>query len=102
MILDNNVKNAINTVMSFLLPAAGVTSLDISDTYILRERVAAVQGEVEFFRIQVENHLANLNSRIQSSHTKQPSDSIESRLARLLSKKGLDLDTLLSDIDKKE
>lgn len=98
MILSPEDKAAIYIVMSTLLPEDGIKSLSLEDTYLLRDRVAAVQGEVEWYRIQVDHHLDDLNSRIHSKSSPQPLTSLESRLAKLL--KGKDIDTLLSEIDK--
>jgi len=89
-------KAAIYIVMSTLLPEDGIASLSLDDTYLLRERVAAIQGEIEYYRIQVENHLADMNAKVGGRSTrKETGDDLSARIARLLAKKGVDLDNLI-------
>lgn len=105
MTLDTDTRNAINTVMSALLPLTGVQSLDLPQTYELRDRVARVCAEVEFYRVQVENHLADLNSKLSpkasTSNIKLPfnQDPI-TKLAKALSSSKLDLANLLSSLNE--
>ena len=104
MILDTDTHNAINTVMSKLLPVDGINSLDLSQTYLLRDRVACVSAEVETYRIQVEHHLSDLNSKLSTRSS--PSIKLTfnqdpiTKLAKALSSSKLDLANLLASLNE--
>jgi hypothetical protein len=101
MVLSPEDKAAISIVMSTLLPEEGIKTLDLSETYLLRERVALVQAEVEFYRVQVDNHLSELNSKVQSrSPRKEVSNDLISKIAQALGKGNVDIANLLASINE--